>query len=379
MKKLIFFTLGLLLFLSCGPKPEKIDVKEIEGITYIFNPERSLKGTVVLEVEKSLVINPYQFEEIGLRGFKFVRDDDGEVILFNSNLSEAHRFSHRGEYLGNLIKQGQGPGEFPNYSFLNIFFMNNQIWATGAFKIAKFDKSGQFLLQNKLEYYPQIFTDDNRFFILQQEGNMSEWVSRLTLIELSGDKDESKETDFFQAENVGMIQVPGKGGFDDPWSVPSVLYAYDKKNQRMNVALGSEYKINVKNLNGDIVHVFQKSHKDVKVNLTDKKELLSNLFGETYEGWMLDVYPDTLVAVKDIKTLPEGYLAVYEVTGIGAYRIDVFDQDGRYTYILTPPEGISLEEAFYFSGGFALIEETEDGWQIYTEYRVKNLPKIFHD
>ena len=43
----------------------------IEGIRHIMNPEVPLKGTIELELEKQLEINPYVHEEIGMRGISF--------------------------------------------------------------------------------------------------------------------------------------------------------------------------------------------------------------------------------------------------------------------------------------------------------------------
>jgi len=169
MNKLRIFILILWLFvyLGCGGNGnrEGIEINNIDGVVHIRNPGKPLKGIVLLGIEKYLEINPYQFEEVGLRGFYFVRDTDGEVILFNSNITEAQRFNHEGEYLGSLVRKGQGPGEFPDRSGFKVCFMNKQIWATGNLKLAKYGKDGRFLSEKKLGYRPEVLVDDNRFFI----------------------------------------------------------------------------------------------------------------------------------------------------------------------------------------------------------------------
>ncbi len=92
---------------------------------------------------------------------------------------------------------------------------------------------------------------------------------------------------------------------------------------------------------------------------------------------MLSAYPDTLVAIKGIKILPNGYLAVYRVSGIETVEVDVFDHEGRYVYIMKPPQGVSLETAKFYSFGFTAKETKENDLEVYAEYRIKNLPDIF--
>jgi hypothetical protein len=87
-------------------------IKEIGGVKHILNPEKPLKGTIQLEVEKALTINPFDQPEVGMKRLQFVRDNDGALILYDSSAAEAHRFGPKGEYLGSFVKKGQGPGEF---------------------------------------------------------------------------------------------------------------------------------------------------------------------------------------------------------------------------------------------------------------------------
>lgn len=381
MKKLIFLILVLCIFFYCGPKEGKVEKIIVDGVVHIKNPEKPLGGEVLLDIEKTLEINPYQYEEVGLRGFEFVRDSDGEVILFDPNKTEAHRFSRMGEHLGSLLREGQGPGEFPEFSGFSMCYMNNQIWATGARKMVKFDKNGQFLFERKLRYRPRVLVDENTFFIRETERKEQERLDKISLVNLSLDKDsESSIIDFFQAENVGMIRrKDGRGGFGDAWGTPNIRFVYDWENRKLYVGLNTEYKINVKSLKGETIYVIERPHKNVNVSSDDKKKLLSWALKRESSKWMLSAYPDVLVAIKDIKILPNGYLAVYRVSGIEIVEVDVFDQEGRYMYIMKPPEGISLERVKFYSFGFASKETKEDGLEVYAEYIIKNLPDIFRN
>jgi len=380
MKKLIYLILVIFLFVYCGPKEGKVEKIMVDGVTHIMNPEKPLKGTVLLDVEKTREINPYLHEEVDLGGFYHVRDTDGEVILFNSNKTEAQRFSHDGEYLGSLVRKGQGPGEFPDFQLFWVYFMNDQIWASGALKMAKYDKNGQFLNERKIGYRPSFFVDENTFFIMERDRDEEGLVSRVTLVNLSQEREkESTEVDFYKERNAGWIQRKdrGGGGFTDSWGIPDIRTAYDQKSQKLYVGLNSEYKIYVKNLKGEILYVIEKPYKHVRVSMEDKKKILYWAKNDEFGKWALSVYPDLLVAIKEIKILPNEYIAVYRVTGVQTYEVDVFDPEGRFVYIMEPPEGVSLDDVKFYGFGFATAEAQEDEFLVYTEYTIKNLPDIF--
>ncbi len=379
MKKIIYFILVIFLFVYCGPKEGKVEKIIVDGVVHIMNPENPLKGTVLLDVEKTREINPYIHEEVDLGGFYHVRDTDGEVILFNANKTEAQRFNHNGEYLGSLVRKGQGPGEFPDMQMFWVYFMNGQIWASGARKMAKYDKSGQFIDERRTGYYPSVFVDENTFFISERDRNEEGWIGRISLVNLSPDKEkESSEEDFFREENTGMIQrKDGRGGFGSEWGIPDIRFVYNQENKKLYVGLNSEYKIYVKNLKGELQHVIEKTYKHVRVSMEDKKKILYWAKNDEFGKWALSVYPDTLVAIKEIKILPKGYLAVYRVSGVQTYEVDVFDPEGQFVYIIKPPEGISLDDVKFYDFGFAIRETQEDEFLVYTEYSIKNLPDIF--
>jgi hypothetical protein len=121
---ILWLTLGLGF---CGGGKKDVERITIDGVAHVRNPAKPLRGTIILNVEKTLEIDPYRLPDVGLKYVAFARDVDGEVILFDPNSSEAHRFSDRGEYLGRLSQKGQGPGEFPEYSGFSVSFVGAEI------------------------------------------------------------------------------------------------------------------------------------------------------------------------------------------------------------------------------------------------------------
>ena len=155
--------LCLLVLCFCKKPDDNVQIVMIDGIKHVKNPAEPIKGTVILELEKQLEINPYDYDEVGFRSIQSVKDQDGEVILFDVNQSEAHRFSGAGEFLGSLITHGEGPGVFGPMRIMYVHFINNQIWVTGGRKLAKFDKGGQFLEEFKINDRSPTFLDKSYY------------------------------------------------------------------------------------------------------------------------------------------------------------------------------------------------------------------------
>jgi hypothetical protein len=123
---IVLFLSVFIWLISCGKQKEewKGTIKDVDGVTVVKNPEFPIKGTIILEVEKILEINPYDNPDIGIRYFHSAKDEDGEVILFDSNRAEAHRFSSKGEYIGSLIRtlkrQWREDGQLRRVTLVNL-------------------------------------------------------------------------------------------------------------------------------------------------------------------------------------------------------------------------------------------------------------------
>ncbi|MFC2161371.1 hypothetical protein ACFLRW_04400 [Acidobacteriota bacterium] len=382
MRTHLLILMILLVFSGCSQRKPNIPVNKeiIDGIVHVKNPELPLNGHITLEIERIRELNPYDTEEFGLRWIDFKRNSDGEVMFYSSRGSEVHRFNSENTYLGNLTKQGQGPGEFLNNRFLNPFYVKNHIFVAGDFKLALFEKNGNLLHERKTGLYPRIFVDENRFFVEKSERKDNGRMNNIILISMDSETIENfQETIFFQRKNVGWIEKKGgNAGYTHPWGVPNILYTFDDFNRRILVCLNTEYKICVKNLSGETEYVVERPYNKVSITGGDKKKILTSFFQDEPEKWMIDSFPDNLVAIKNIKNLPNGFLAVYRVAGIDRYEIDIFNPDGHYIYSVSPLKEIALDEVKFNSYGFARIKTREDGFMVYEEYIVNNLPEIFN-
>lgn len=379
MNRKAFFLILIIIsvFFSCGKNLEdSVPFIMIEGIKHIQNPLEPLRGTVILEVEKKLEINPYEQEDVGLNLFFSVKDKNGDIILFDPNKSEAQRFNSSGEYQGSMIRQGEGPGEFVPGRGMVVYFIDDQIWVTGARKLAKFDKLGNFLDQLQLGDRVASFVDSTcyitRKYLRNDEGRLLQYMIR----RFADDRSVVDGPVLMEGQDFGMITKKGGGSsFSDGWGTPNMRYTVDTLNKKIFLVFTPEYKITVKDVEGNTLYVIEKPHERVSISQKEKKEMLGP-FVERLE-WLLSEYPDNLMAVKEITMLPKGYLAVYRISGIKETEIDVFDPEGRFIYVLKMPENMELRETAFYDFGFSTIDWGGD-YPIYYEYRVINLPEIFN-
>ena len=342
------------------------------------NPAKPLKGTVVLEVEKILVINPYEQEDVGMRFFFSVKDKNGEIILFDPNRSEAHRFSGTGEHLGSLINHGQGPGEFEPMSVMHVHLVDGQIWVTGGGKLAKFDRQGQFFDELKTGDSGMSFVDRTcyvtRKFSRSEKGSLYQYMIR----RFSQDREILDGPVLMEGLDIEMIRNEKGQGFGDGWDTPNIGYTVDTENKKVFLVYTPEYKITAKDVEGNTLYVIEKPHEQVPISQQEKEVMLGPFIERPNSKWILSAYPDRLNAVLEMTMLPGGYLGVYRISGIRETEIDVFDPEGRFVYILQLPEDLVLRFAVFYDFGFSNMEYQED-FPVYCEYSIKNLPEIFNN
>lgn len=382
MKKTLmpWICVGFLSLAGTGSSQDKIEYKKIDNVVHVSNPAKPMKGTIQLEAEKVLTINPYDQPDVGLKRFTFNRDDDGAVILFDPNDSEAYRFGPKGEYFGSFIKKGQGPGEFSAGMVLSLFFTEGRIWIAGGMKLAEFDKYGKFVHEQTLKNRASILIDRTHYLTERSEWNKdrTEQTKTITLVHITDESlSDVPEVDILQGIGIGTIRnKSGKGGLVDPWGTPNLCFAYSREEQKIYAAINTEYKIFVKNLKGELLSVIEEKHENVRIGRKDVEAMFGTMLKNDTFKWILDAYPDRLVAMSGIQPLPNGCLLVRRVSGPKEVEIDVFDGEGRYLYALKPPKGMSFDLAIFHNSGFGTIDSTGD-YSVYVEYRIKNLPDIF--
>lgn len=376
-------SLVILGITGCEKKPDEgVKIVEIEGISHVMNPSSPSKGTIVLDLEKTFEIDPYEQEEVGMKVVRYRRDSDGEILIFDPNRAEVHRFNGKGDYMGNLVRAGQGPGEFTRAQNLIAHYMNDQIWATSLFKVARFDKQGNLLEDKKLPlgafHVIDVLVDESHYIAQSSEKSDEGRVRSVILVDFSGEERRT-QVEYYRTIQEWSISDSVQGRtFNASGVTPEILYTFNKATKNIAVGLNMEYTIAVKNLQGNTQYVIERPIKLVHLSIEDKKKLIKWDLDTEFKKWQLSVFPNTMAAIQEISALPKGYLAVSRITGPDEVEVDVFDPDGKYIYILKTEPGVSLDGAEFIDFGFGKLEERDD-LSIYVEYRIKNLPEIFRD
>ena len=371
--------LSLLLFFSaCAPREtDPVQVQVVDGVRHILNPPEPVNGTVILEVEKIREIDPYVNDEVGIRTLRFTRSASGDVILSDANRPEAHRFGPDDTYLGNLVREGQGPGEFQQFHGMRPFYHANGILVVSVIKMAWFAFDGTFIKERKLREAPDVFIDESRYLTDKVEWTESRRITRLFLIDLEKQRNEQPGPVLFQADDVGMFyDRENSRGFSDRWATPGIIYTFNPVSRQILVALNTEYRIQVKDLAASTVYVIERPYDPVPLSTEQKKELISWEPDNAFNRWQLDIYPDAHVAIRKIDILPSGLFAVFHFSGFKTVSVDVFDLNGHYEYKLVLPEGPPADAIRFYGFGFAAVE-TRGDMPLYVEYRVTNLPDVF--
>jgi hypothetical protein len=369
----VIFALSLSFILLAQ---DKIEVKTIDGIPHVLNPAKPLHGTIKIEIERIRTIDPYEQPDVGLRMIFFSRDEAGNVILYDPNSAEGHRFGSDGKYLGLLTKIGQGPGEFSARQGYHVAFLKSDIWVYGGQKVALLDGNGVFKEERKLKHHYYAGVEGGDFFAEDTTRNENKDIIRTLKFVRCSMAGEEQAVDLLQGENIGMIRNSSGGGFGDTWGTPRFFFGGDPILKRLFCGLNTEYSIRVKDYQGQDLFVIRKSYAYVKVSRSDVEKMMPWIAKEEKMKWILSAYPDKLIAIREVQPLPKGHLAVFCVSGVQKVGIDVFDEKGRYLYALEFPSDVNMENLKILPFGFATTESAGDDG-VYREYRIKNLPGIF--
>lgn len=360
------------------PAPSRVQVAAPAGVVHVRNSETPAIGTIELEAEKVLTINPFDQPDVGFDSFSFSRRSDGAATFYAD--TEFHRFGPKGEYLGRLSREGQGPGEFGKWRGAVPFYLGDKIWVSSGQKLAEFGPDGKLLSERTLKIRPAWLVDESHFLAERVDRGKEGSADGKALVLVRFGKEslsDVPEVEILSGSGLGSIKnKTGRGGLVDSWGTPNMCFAYDSRTSRIYAAINTEYKILVKGLRGETLSVIERAHVNAKVDRKDIEWVVGS-FVRTEQGkWMLDAYSDRYVAINSIWPLPNGYLLVRRVTGPKQTVIDVFGPDGNYLYALFPPEGLDFNAVVFHSAGFSRTVEVND-FRVYEDYRITNLPEIF--
>ena len=88
----------------------------IDGIKYIYNDAKPVKGEISLDVVEILRIDPFEIDKDDPPLFQMaVKDDTGNLYLADWRNVKVYKFDSSGKLVTQFLRKGQGPGEFPRF------------------------------------------------------------------------------------------------------------------------------------------------------------------------------------------------------------------------------------------------------------------------
>jgi hypothetical protein len=387
--------LGLIIFVlfvvNCKRAERSSSVKTelIDGIQHVFNAGEPIRGKISLEVTEVLRIDPHKIgqEKPPLFGLA-AKDNSGNLYLGDQQNARVYKFDSGGKLLAQFLGKGQGPGEFPIFSDLQL--VGDHVWVIGTWplKIAKYTLDGQYVNEWMFRTFQNFYLrtrviDEDRFLTVcyrSVEGTQDRHrVSALI------NSNEEFLAQYREDKNAGIFRIrTGQQGpaivSTSPLVAADIHHAYDRDSGAVFVCNNSAYEISSKNPDGTTRMVIHNAREKIGLDDATKENILQliapriplearqqakeQLAGELNMIWGTEV-------------LPNGHLAVRRITSLESVEIDLFDREGRLLYTILPSAEIpDLRGVTFYEKTIGIISELEEG-NVYVEYRVKNLEPIF--
>lgn len=203
MRKLIYLTLILFIFLSCGPKQQEVERYIEDGVEVIVNhlEPYKIKGepsTLHLEEEFTIDTEKDDIAEIGLwETYGFDIDSEGNIYFVDIKNTDnvIFKFNRDGDFVKSFGRRGQGPGEIQR-SLIPTINSRDEITLTDSMRrFLVFNKDGELVKDTTLNFRALrlIPLENGNYLILKQimEQN-SDYIPQLPL-ELSNSKFEKNK------------------------------------------------------------------------------------------------------------------------------------------------------------------------------------------
>ncbi|GEM_PF-4204152 len=338
-----------------------------------------LKGCFTIKLEKVLSFYPSRSNPSALRINEVLKDRKGNYYFVSRRRVLFLKYSGNGEFIGNLVKRGEGPGEVRYIYYFTI--TEDNIYIEGVSKILKFDLDGRLLQERKIErrYIPFDILEGDKILGTFPDISGKERKDSLGLF----DREENLLKKYVSTNPIKPIWIRyedgGLTGIIHPMLIPRLVWSYDRKNKFIYYGISNRYEIFAIDLQGKKLLSFGRTLKGENLSYRDREKIAGRIkiIEKSQKKQLIKKLPDRLMYFTKIKVLPSGYVAVYTPSP-DSYYMDIFDRKGRYLYRLKAPSGLHLEKlTVFYDGNLGYMEETSSE-TVFTEYRVVNPSGIFH-
>ncbi|MGM0466287.1 MAG: 6-bladed beta-propeller [Acidobacteriota bacterium] len=357
----------------------KGNIKVEDGAKTIINTDQPVFGELVLELEKNFILGTEKNEhDIFSLIWDVQADTQGNIYVSDFKDRRIKKFSSKGEYLYDVGRIGQGPGEFQGARNIFIDDETGDIYLADLMKVHRYDQEGQYqdsVAMNR--YFRRFFVDAEKSFWAiaayydeTGKGNAFEKISPQGELLRRIIKISPQDTDLTKPIGEGeVVAVVGpKHGFEYELIISRI------DNRTCLWAVSNKYELNVIDINGDLLFKIRKQEAPQKFTRKEKNKILSRFDTRIQKNIKL---PSFKPFFEEIISDSEGRIYIQRtpspLSENEEYVYDIFSKDGHYLY-----SSCFTEEPVVIKNGlmYTLVRDPEISYQYVKGYQIKNWDQI---
>jgi len=389
MRRILFVSV-LLLFLipfACSKKTEsEASVEVVDGIEYVHNTRIPLHPEKSVTFEEELSIGGEECEMLA-RPMLYIADNEGRIFISDYQDQAIKVFDSNGEFIQNIGRQGEGPGEFSNVGRMT-FLPDGRLMVTdwGSNRISFFDPEGAYLTgYHWTERLGRVCCATDLDCVMEVytfEESKDPLVGRKLFVKKFDFKgNEILTFGEFQTEEMKVHTESSSSGATMMMGIslphsPHTIFAADQESQRLYHCVNDEYMIEVFDKDGNVFRRIDRPYEPLPFTDEDAKEFRSRYEERGSEGLKKMVQGMSLPSVKTItpqmRVDDSGNLWVetYEQREeedkvLIAY--DIFNPDGYYEAKVW----VDVKPEIFMNGKmYCFHTDEETGYRFVKRYRV---------
>jgi len=270
---LVCLLLAFFLVSACS-REEKIEIKEEDGVTAVYNPKKPAPPRGVpstLSLKEELVLGKTGNEEAMLLNPRAVEaDQTGNIYVLDDKAVQIKVYDPQGNFIRAIGRRGQGPGEFQGP---RGFYLTPQqslaVCDSLSRQVVIFGLDGQFI---------RALSDKTRSFMEVKVNTKGDIIATQMIVS----EEAKEELIWFDSELKPLLTVASVQMAKYPVFNPFLPYIYFGFTADGNVLWGktTEYVFSVVNSEGKIVRKIVKNYDPEILTQEDKDKKAKELFGE---------------------------------------------------------------------------------------------------
>jgi hypothetical protein len=356
------------------------EIVEVDGVPHVKNPATPGQGIETLELRELWRAGGEDDETFFGIITQVLTDDEGNIYLLDTQLSEVQVYSPDGEFLKTLSRQGEGPGE-TNLPVDMLFLADGTIGLVQSFpgKVIKIDKEGSPAGVITIGHADPTQGGFVVLFDTQQSGgnmvavgmlitaNQEEATRTDNWVLASFKEDGSEATRYHERTTEWDFQKDLSIVEKDQYFVHFRRWALDKEGRVYAATNRNGYAVKVWNPDGSLNRVIEREYDPWKRNDDDTKRINAFMDATTrnFPGEIDTKIEDTEPDITSVRVADDG--SVWVLTSRGTHdqpegvmsTYDVFDSEGHFIkQVQMACEGDGVKDGMIFSGDDRVIVVT---------------------